>query len=103
MEYKCKELDDAFECSELMLTEAKAGNWEKVIAVEKQRGKILEKIFSRPLEKSEKQLISEKTLQILEINKKLEAISSKARDEIRSQAGSINKGRHALDMYAQHT
>ena len=41
-------------------------------------------------------------MQILNINNKLEAITSKARDDIRNQAGSISKGRHAVDMYVQN-
>jgi len=89
--------------SGVMLKEAEGGNWHKVISVEKQRNNLLKELFLQPFTQKEKNENKENILQVLDINKKLEAISSNARDEIRSQAGSINKGRQALDMYAQHT
>jgi hypothetical protein len=85
-----------------MLKEAEAGNWETVFAVEKQRSNTLKECFLPPFTNNDKDENNEKILQILNINKKLEAITSKARDDIRNQAGSINKARHAADMYAQN-
>ncbi len=102
MDFKSKELTDVFECSESMLSEAKLSNWENVIAIEKQRSDMLKKIFSLPFTKIEKEQNNEIILQILTINKELEAITAKVRDKIRDQAGSINKGRHAVGVYAQN-
>ena len=102
MDYKNKQLTDVIEYSETMLEEAEAGNWETVFTVERQRSQILKECFSPPFTKNDKDENNEKILQILNINKKLEAITSKARDDIRNQAGSINKGRHAVGMYAQN-
>ena len=102
MNDKGKQFSDVIEYSETMLEEAEAGNWENVFAVEKQRSNTLKKCFSPPFTKNDKEENNEKILQILNINKKLEAITSKARDDIRNQAGSINKGRHAVSMYAQN-
>ena len=101
--HKCKQFSDVIEYSQAMLTEAEAGNWENVFAVEKQRSNTLKELFSYPFTKNEKDENNEKILQILNLNKMLEAITSKARDDIRNQAGSINKGRHAVNMYAQNT
>ncbi len=86
-----------------MLKQAKAGNWENVFKIEKQRSNALNELFSPPFTKDDKGENNEKILQILNINKKLEALTAKARDDIRNQAGSINKSRHAVNMYAQNT
>ena len=103
MDYKKKQLTDVIEYSETMLKEAEAGNWENVFTVEKQRSNTLKELISPSFAKNNKDDNNEKILQILNINKKLEVITSKARDDIRNQAGSISKGRHAVDMYAQNT
>ena len=103
MVYKYKQLTDVIEYSETMLKEAKAGNWKAVFKVEKQRSHILKELFSPPLTKNDKDENNEKILQILNINKKLEVLTAKARDDIKNRAGSISKGLHAVDMYAQNT
>ena len=103
MNDKDKQFLDVIQYSQTMLEEAEAGNWETVFTVEKQRSRILKECFSPPFTKNDKDEINKKILQILNINNKLEAITSKARDDIRNQAGSINKGRHAVGMYAQNT
>lgn len=102
MNDKYKQFSDVIEYSETMLKQAEAGNWKDVFKVEKQRSNTLKELFSPPLTKNDKDENNEKILQILNINKKLEAITSKARDDIKNQAGSINKGRHAVNMYAQN-
>jgi hypothetical protein len=102
MTYKNKQLLAVIDYSETMLKEAKAGNWENFASVETMRSNTLKKIFSLPFTETEKEKYNEKILKILNINKCLEAATIKARDEIRKQAGSINKGRHAVGMYAQN-
>ena len=102
MNDKYKQFSDVIEYSETMLKQAEAGNWKDVFKVEKQRSNALKELFSPPLTNNNKDENNERILQILNINKKLEAITSKARDDLRNQAGSISKGRHAVDMYAQN-
>ena len=102
MNNKYKQFSDVIEYSQTMLKEAEAGNWENVFTVEKQRSTTLKECFSPPFTKNDKDEINKKILQILKINNKLEAITSKARDDIRNQAGSVNKGRQAVGMYAQN-
>ncbi len=87
MNYTCKQFSDVIEHSPTMLKEAEAGNWDKVFAVEKQRSNTLKELFSPPFTKNDKEDNNEKILQILNINNKLEVITSKARDDIRNQAG----------------
>ena len=102
-EHKSEQLSDVIEYSETMLREAEAGNWKNVFTLETQRSHALKELFTPPFTKKDKDDNNEKILQILNINKKLEAITSKARDDIKKQADSINKGRHAVNMYAQNT
>jgi type IV secretory pathway VirD2 relaxase len=85
--HKCKQFSDVIEFSQAMLKEAEAGNWENVFAVEKQRSNTLKELFSPPFTNNDKAENNDKILQILSINKKLEVITSKARDDIRNQAG----------------
>lgn len=87
MNYTCKQFSDVIEYSQTMLKEAEAGNWDNVFAVEKQRSNTLKELFSPPFTKNDKEENNEKILQILNINNKLEVITSKARDDIRNQAG----------------
>jgi hypothetical protein len=103
MVYKYKQLTNVIEYSETMLNEAKSGNWENVFKIEKQRSNALKELFSSPFTKDDKDDNNEKILQILNINKKLESLTTKARDDIRNKAGSTNKSRHAVNMYAQNT
>ena len=103
MNDKYKQFSDVIEYSETMLKEAEAGNWNEVFTLETQRSHTLKVCFSHSFTKEDKDANNEIILQILNINKKLEAITSKARDDIKNQAGSINKGRHAVNMYAQNT
>jgi hypothetical protein len=103
MNDKYKQFSDVIEYSETMLKQAKAGNWENVFKIEKQRSNALNELFSPPFTNDDKDENNEKILQILNINKKLEALTTNARDDIRNQAGSINKSRHAVNMYAQNT
>ncbi len=102
MDIKSRQLLDVIEYSKTMLKEAELSNWENVASVETIRSNTLKKLFLLPFTETEKEKNNEKILQILNINKRLEATAIKARDEIRKQAGSINKGRHAVGMYAQN-
>lgn len=102
MNNKRNQLLGVIEHSEAMLKQAQAGNWENVFSFEEQRSNTLKKLFTQAFSQQDKDDNNEIILQILSINKKLEAITTKARDEIRNQAGSINKGRHAVGVYAQN-
>lgn len=96
-----QQLYKAIECSEIMLRDAKAGNWENVFAIEAQRSALLEKLFSGASKENNVQEMDDKIRQIIAINKKLEAITMLARDNTRDDLCSIKKGRRAVNQYAQ--
>ena len=85
--------------SETMLKNAEAGNWDKVIDIEVQRSELLEKLFSSTDNVDE---MDDKIRKIIDINKKLETITLNARESARTEISSINKGRHAVNVYAQN-
>ena len=97
-----QQLHKAIECSEIMLKDAEAGNWEKVFDIEAQRSALLEKLFSGADKENNVQDMDDKIRKIIAINKKLEAITMQARDNTRDELSSMNKGRHAVSLYAQN-
>lgn len=103
MDYKNKQLTDVIEYSETMLKEAEAGNWETVFSVEKQRSQTLKELFLPAFTKKYKDKNNAKILQILQINNKLEKVTSRARQDIRNHIGPVNKTHQAVAMYAQNT
>jgi len=96
-----QQLHKAIECSEIMLRDAEAGNWENVFAIEAQRSALLEKLFSGTVKENNVQDMDDKIRKIIAINKKLEAITMQARDNTRDDIRSMSKGRHAVNQYAQ--
>lgn len=102
MNNKSKQLLDVVEYSEAMLKDAEAGNWDKVIVFEAQRSELLEKLFSNPSGNKNVEDINNKIRKILGINKKIETIAANARENTRNEMYSINKGRQAVNLYAQN-
>lgn len=97
------QLQNAVKCSETMLKDAKAGNWEKVYEIEVQRSELLGKLFSSSNQEINVDDMDDKIRKIIAINKKLEEITVKARANVHSDIISINKGRQAVNLYAQNT
>ncbi len=102
MKIHTKQIHEVIECSEKMLIDAEAGNWENVFAIEAQRSALLEKLFSGTDRENTVQDIDDKIRKVIAINKKLEAITVKARDCTRDDISSINKGHNAVNQYAQN-
>jgi hypothetical protein len=102
MNKKNKQLQQAINCSEMMLQDAKAGEWQKVIAAEKQRHELLDALFATPSGKQDVDDIDHKINQILNINKKIEMITANTRKKIHNDTHSISKGRQAVNVYAQN-
>ncbi|HHJ35457.1 MAG TPA: flagellar protein FliT [Gammaproteobacteria bacterium] len=102
MNQKHSKLTEVIEYSETMLREAESGNWKNVFTIEEQRSELIKEIYSQPSTTNERLNNNRQIMQILVLNKKIEAITSRARDNVRDQAGSINKGRQAVEVYAQN-
>lgn len=97
-----KQLHQAIECSEKMLLDAEAGNWKNVFDIEAQRSALLEKLFSSTNQENNVQDMDDKIRKIIAINKKLEAITLKARDNTRDDIASISKAKYAVNAYQQN-
>ena len=103
MNNSSEQLLNALEHSETMLKDAEAGNWDKVIDMEVQRSELLNKLFSAPYGNDNIADMDNKIKRIIDINKKLEAVAANVRDNVANDITSINKGRHAVSLYAQNT
>ncbi len=97
------QLQKAVKCSEIMLKDAEAGNWDKVVNIEAQRSELLEKLFSGAHQENNADDMDDKIRKIIAINEKLEAITLKARDSTGEEIASMSKGRKAVNLYAQNT
>jgi len=98
-----EQLDNALDCTEIMLKNAESGNWDRVMDIEVQRGELLEKLFSTPHKNSNIADMDEKIRKIIDMNKKLEAITINARDHSGSHIASLNNGRRAVNVYMQNS
>lgn len=103
MNYKHQQLKGVIDYSKTMLQEAESGNWENVFNIEEKRSELIKKIYSSPSTMDERDNNNEQILEILVLNRRIEAITTEARDNARDQAGSINKGRQVVSAYAQNT
>jgi hypothetical protein len=86
-----------------MLKDAEAGEWDKVISIETQRSKLLEKLFSGSHEDNNITEMDNKIRKIIDINNKLEEIAMNARESASNDVASICKGRNALDQYSKNS
>ncbi len=102
MNYKHQQLKGVIDYSETMLREAESGNWENVFNIEEQRSELIKKIYSNPSTSDERENNNEQILEILVLNRRIEEISSKAREGARHQAESFNKGRQVVSAYVQN-
>mgnify|MGYP002795037901 CR=1 FL=1 len=103
MNTKNEQLQNVVEYSETMLKNAQAGNWDSVIDIEVQRGELLKNLFSGSPQNNNVAEMDAEIRKIISINEKLEAITMNAREDARNDLASANKGRHAVDLYAQNS
>ena len=103
MDVKNKQLKDAINCSETMLKNAEAGNWNSVMEIEVQRSELLEKLFATPHHGNNADEMDNKIRKIIDINKKLETIAISARDDSGQDIASINNGRRAVNVYIKNS
>lgn len=103
MNSKNEQLQRVVEYSKTMLENAQAGNWDSVIKIEARRGELLKKLFSVSPQDNNVAEMDAEIRKIISINEKLEAITLSAREDARSDMASANKGRHAVDVYAQNS
>lgn len=103
MNTKHEQFQQAISCSEAMLEDAAAGNWEKVFAIEQQRSELLTALFSTTSGDNDIVGMDDKIRKIIDINSQLEAITISARDNVRDDLQAITKGRKAVSSYTTNS
>ena len=103
MNDKENQLQSVIKFSETMLKDAEAGNWDRVIDIETERGKLLERLFSNTEQNNTVADMDDKIRKIIHINEQLEAIAITAREYACNDVAEINKGRSAVAMYGQNS
>lgn len=85
----------------VMLKNAEAGHWDKVIEAEILRRDMLDTLY---LSSGVQHIpgITSATSEMLLINQKLEELAVAAKQSITTETMSINKGRRALNAYEKH-
>ncbi|MCB1723070.1 MAG: flagellar protein FliT [Chromatiaceae bacterium] len=90
-------LDDALEMSRRMAQHGDAGEWDDVIALEPERRQLLEQAFATHAPADE--LVADRVRAILDLDRRLMARSTEARDRIAAEIGRTAKARKASDAY----
>ena len=98
-----EQFENVLNCSELMLQDAQVGNWNNVIEFEAQRSELLDKLFSASYQNKNVEDMDNKIRKIIAINKKLEDVALKAREDARNSLSAINKGRNAISLYGKNS
>ena len=97
---RARQISDLLVQTRASLENARNGNWEQVINDEQRRQRMISELFSQPLDAREADDYHDVIQQVLLLNRELEQLTADARDRARQEAGSISKGRRALDVYS---
>jgi hypothetical protein len=97
---RARQISDLLVQTRASLENARNGNWEQVISDEQRRQRMISELFSQPLDAREADDYRDVIQQVLLLNRELEQFTTDARDRARQEAGSISKGRRALDVYS---
>ena len=95
-------ISDLIKHSYLMLEHAEAGEWDTVAEDELVRRELINTFFSNPSNIANEPEISTAIQEMLLINDKLEKLTTDARDEVKTAANSVSKGRKAVNAYADN-
>ena len=95
-------ISSLIEHSQAMLQHAEAGEWEAVARDEAVRRELIDAYFSEPSNVANEPEISSAIRELLQINDRLEQLTSNARDSVRSEVQTINTGRKAVSAYAEN-
>jgi hypothetical protein len=99
---RSRQLSELLLMTNTSLENARDGNWELLIRDEQQRGVLIKELFSTPLDVDEAQKYRHTIEEILRLNTELEQLTSNARNRLLWEAGSISKGRQALNKYSEN-
>ncbi|MDJ0740336.1 MAG: flagellar protein FliT [Gammaproteobacteria bacterium] len=90
-------LDDALAMSRRMAQLGDSGEWDAVIELEPQRRALLERAFATHAPADE--FVAERVRTILDLDRRLMAQSTEARDRIAAELSKSSKGRKAASAY----
>lgn len=90
-------LDDALAMSQRMAQLGDAGDWDAVIALEPERRELLEQAFATHVPADD--FVAKRVRAILDLDKRLMAQSTEARDRIAVELSKTSKGRKAANAY----
>ena len=97
------EMTDLIDHSRVMLKHAEAGEWETVIRDEVVRRELIDRYFSRPSNIANEPGISTAIQELLQINDRLEQLTTDARNSAKAGIDTISTGRRAVSAYTGNT
>ena len=99
---RSEDISALIEHSHAMLKHAEAGEWEAVVEDEAVRRELIDAFFSQPSNIANEPDISNVIKELLQINDRLEQLTSDARDRLKSEAQTISTGRKAVSAYTDN-
>lgn len=99
--YLTERLAELLQHNRSMLKNAEAGEWDKVMEEEIKRREMLNAFYSS----TDVQLVPgvvSATRKMLLLNQQIDELAESAKEEIKTEAVSINKGLRAVNAYTKH-
>ena len=93
------EMSDLIDHSRAMLRRAEAGEWDTVTRDEVIRRDMIDRYFSAPSNIANEPGINAAIQELLQINDRLEQLTTDARDRTKVEIGTISTGRKAVNAY----
>ena len=95
-------ISELIEHSHSMLRHAEDGQWDTVVNDELIRRQLINTFFSEPSNIANEPEISTAIQELLQINDKLEELTTGARDKVKTEVVSLSTGRKAIHAYADN-
>ena len=95
--------DKVLRLTERMLERAQSEDWELMSALELERGKALEHLFTHPQIKTSMQIISSTLFEVMELDKRCIALTEQAKQTMLEQLNRQSQGKGALRLYLENT
>lgn len=85
-----------------MSTSAEEGEWEQVAEKERERVKLIEKLFEEPITEAESPAVREAMEKVIDSDKAILARAVDAKNAIHGQAKQLSVEKHAFEEYAKN-
>ena len=97
-----REMSDLIGHSRAMLRRAEAGEWDSVTRDEVIRRDMIDRYFSEPSNIANEPGISEAIRELLQINDRLEQLTTDARNSAKAEIDTVSTGRKAVNAYTSN-